>query len=99
MRRWTSRDGARCATRTSYRKQWRRRFAIRPKGVNCGALTAALDTLPARQRAVIVLHDVEGFKHSEIGKILTIPEGTSRSDLHYARTHLRGVLGEVRRDL
>ena len=62
-------------------------------------LTAALDTLPARQRAVIVLHDVEGFKHSEIGKILNIPEGTARSDLHYARTHLRGVLGEVRSEL
>ncbi|MDA1081878.1 MAG: sigma-70 family RNA polymerase sigma factor [Gemmatimonadetes bacterium] len=62
-------------------------------------LTAALDTLPARQRAVIVLHDVEGYKHSEIGKILSIPEGTARSDLHYARTHLRGVLGEVRSKL
>lgn len=62
-------------------------------------LTAALNTLPERQRAVIVLHDVEGFKHSEIGKILNIPEGTARSDLHYARTQLRGVLGEVRREL
>jgi RNA polymerase sigma-70 factor (ECF subfamily) len=62
-------------------------------------LTAALDALPARQRAVIVLHDVEGFKHSEIGKILSIPEGTARSDLHYARTHLRAILGEIRSEL
>jgi RNA polymerase sigma-70 factor (ECF subfamily) len=62
-------------------------------------LIGALDKLPARQRAVIVLHDVEGFKHSEIGKILSIPEGTARSDLHYARTHLRAILGEVRSDL
>lgn len=62
-------------------------------------LTAALDQLPARQRAVIVLHDVEGFKHSEIGKILSIPEGTARSDLHYARTHLRAILGEIRSEL
>lgn len=62
-------------------------------------LRAALETLPARQRAVIVLHDVEGFKHSEIGKILDIPEGTARSDLHYARTLLRGLLGEVRKAL
>ncbi len=62
-------------------------------------LTAALDKLPARQRAVIVLHDVEGFKHSEIGKILSIPEGTARSDLHYARTHLRAILGEIRSEL
>ena len=62
-------------------------------------LTAALNTLSERQRAVIVLHDVEGFKHSEIGKILNIPEGTARSDLHYARTHLRGVLGDIRSEL
>jgi RNA polymerase sigma-70 factor (ECF subfamily) len=62
-------------------------------------LVEALAHLPARQRAVIVLHDVEGFKHSEIGKILSIPEGTARSDLHYARSQLRAILGEVRSDL
>jgi RNA polymerase sigma-70 factor (ECF subfamily) len=62
-------------------------------------LSQALETLPARQRSVIVLHDVEGFKHSEIGKMLDIPEGTARSDLHYARSHLRRILGDVRSGL
>lgn len=62
-------------------------------------LTEALETLPERQRAVIVLHDVQGFKHAEIGKMLDIPEGTARSDLHYARSHLRQVLGSVRSGL
>ena len=62
-------------------------------------LKDALDTLPERQRAVIVLHDVEGYKHAEIGKMLDIPEGTARSDLHYARSHLRQVLGAVRSGL
>ena len=62
-------------------------------------LQDALATLPVRQRSVIVLHDVEGFRHAEIGKMLSIPEGTARSDLHYARSHLRAVLGSVRRDL
>jgi RNA polymerase sigma-70 factor (ECF subfamily) len=62
-------------------------------------LNDALDTLPARQRAVIVLHDVEGFKHAEIGVTLGIPEGTARSDLHYARSALREVLGSVRSKL
>ena len=59
-------------------------------------LAEALDTLPARQRAVIVLHDVEGYKHAEIGQMLDIPEGTARSDLHYARSQLRQVLGALR---
>lgn len=62
-------------------------------------LQDALETLPARQRSVIVLHDVEGYKHAEIGRLLDIPEGTARSDLHYARSHLRQVLGAVRNDL
>ncbi len=59
-------------------------------------LTEALNTLPERQRAVIVLHDVEGYKHAEIGKMLDIPEGTARSDLHYARSQLRLLLGAMR---
>jgi RNA polymerase sigma-70 factor, ECF subfamily len=59
-------------------------------------LTEALSTLPERQRAVIVLHDVEGYKHAEIGKMLDIPEGTARSDLHYARSQLRLLLGAMR---
>lgn len=60
-------------------------------------LGAALASLGARQRAVIVLHDVEGFKHAEIGEMLDIPEGTARSDLHHARSALRKLLGDFRR--
>jgi RNA polymerase sigma-70 factor (ECF subfamily) len=59
-------------------------------------LRDALARLPERQRSVIVLHDVEGFKHSEIGKLLGIPEGTARSDLHYARSALRRLLTQLR---
>jgi RNA polymerase sigma-70 factor (ECF subfamily) len=59
-------------------------------------LREALADLPARQRAVIVLHDIEGFKHAEIGTMLGIPEGTARSDLHYARARLRDSLGDFR---
>ena len=62
-------------------------------------LTAALGLLTDRQRSVIVLHDVEGFKHAEIGGMLGIPEGTARSDLHHARATLRRVLGGLRSEL
>lgn len=61
-------------------------------------LRAALARLGERQRAVIVLHDVEGYKHSEIGEMLGIPEGTARSDLHHARAGLRRALGDIRSD-
>lgn len=59
-------------------------------------LTQALETLGERQRSVIVLHDIEGYKHAEIGALLGIPEGTARSDLHHARAHLRRILGDLR---
>jgi RNA polymerase sigma-70 factor (ECF subfamily) len=62
-------------------------------------LVAGLQQLTERQRTVIVLHDVEGFRHAEIGEMLGIPEGTARSDLHHARQALRKYLGTVRRDL
>ena len=62
-------------------------------------LTDALTRLTDRQRSVIVLHDVEGFTHGEIGVMLGIPEGTARSDLHHARKELRRILKDIRSDL
>jgi RNA polymerase sigma-70 factor, ECF subfamily len=59
-------------------------------------LEAALAQLPDRARAVIVLHDIEGFTHAEIGEMLNIPGGTARSDLHHARQKLRVLLGNLR---
>lgn len=59
-------------------------------------LEAALVQLPERARSVIVLHDVEGFTHAEIGEMLGIPGGTARSDLHHARQKLRVLLGNLR---
>ena len=59
-------------------------------------LESALAQLHARARAVIVLHDVEGFTHAEIGEMLGIPGGTARSDLHHARQKLRGLLENLR---
>lgn len=62
-------------------------------------LDEALASLGDRQRSVIVLHDVEGFKHAEIGNMLGIPEGTARSDLHHARARLRQALSGIRSHL
>lgn len=59
-------------------------------------LTLALAQLPDRARSVIVLHDVEGFTHVEIGEMLGIPGGTARSDLHHARQRLRALLQDLR---
>ncbi len=52
----------------------------------------ALAELPPRQRAVLVLHDVEGYTHEEVAELLGIVPGTSKSQLAHAREALRGVL-------
>lgn len=55
-------------------------------------LTAAVGTLPERARLVFVLHDVEGYKHTEIASLLEISPSTSRAQLHRARMLLRSFL-------
>ena len=52
----------------------------------------ALSRLPHAARKVFVLHDVEGYKHHEIGHLLGISAGTSKSQLHRARMLMRGHL-------
>jgi len=53
---------------------------------------AAIGKLPSGARQIFVLHDVEGFKHEEIAKLLSINVGTSKAQLHRARMLLRGHL-------
>ena len=55
-------------------------------------LEAAVAQLPPGARAVFVLHDVEGYRHEEIGTLLGVSVGTSKSQLHRARMALRGHL-------
>jgi RNA polymerase sigma-70 factor (ECF subfamily) len=56
------------------------------------SLQRALDALPAGMRQIVVLHDVEGYTHEEIGELLGIAAGTSKSQLFKARTRLRAIL-------
>ncbi|MDQ3634267.1 MAG: RNA polymerase sigma factor [Acidobacteriota bacterium] len=55
-------------------------------------LKKAIAELPPGYRSVFVLHDVEGFEHTEVARILGISVGTSKSQLHKARLKLRGLL-------
>jgi RNA polymerase sigma-70 factor (ECF subfamily) len=57
-------------------------------------LLAALAQLPAAQREVVLLHDLEGWRHEEIADRLGMPAGTVRSHLHHARRRLRRILCE-----
>jgi len=48
--------------------------------------------VPVACRAAFLLHDVEGFGHQEVGTMLDISEGTSKSQVHKARMRIRSYL-------
>ena len=56
------------------------------------AVERAVEALPVRSRLVFTLHTVEGLSHEEIARVLDITEGTSKSQLSYARGLLRRQL-------
>lgn len=55
-------------------------------------ILAALEQLSPEQRAVVAMHDVEGYKLEELETILETPLGTLKSRLHRARQQLRALL-------
>jgi len=52
-------------------------------------MIAAMDKLPADDRAVLALFAIEGLAHKQIAEILALPEGTVWYRLHRARRALR----------
>ena len=63
----------------------------RPTRTRCRSSTAsllknAIAELPNGYRNVFILHDVEGFEHEEVARMMGISVGTSKSQLHKATT-------------
>jgi RNA polymerase sigma-70 factor, ECF subfamily len=56
------------------------------------ALDNAIEQLPNGYKNVFVLHDVEGYEHEEVARILGCSVGTSKSQLHKARLKLQKLL-------
>jgi RNA polymerase sigma-70 factor (ECF subfamily) len=56
-------------------------------------LERAIAALAPGQREVLLLHDVEGYSHTEVARMLEIDAGTSRSQLLRARRAVRQGLG------
>ena len=70
--------------------------AVAEREVLGARLREALAELPDRRRMAVVLFDVEGYSHTEIGEILGMPEGTVRSEVFHARRRLRTLLADWR---
>ena len=61
-------------------------------------LERAVAELPPGYRMVFLLHDVQGYEHNEIARIMDCSIGNSKSQLHKARTRLREILKDFERD-
>ena len=55
-------------------------------------LEKAIDHLPHGYKKMLILHDIEGYQHNEISRILGCSVGNSKSQLHKARQRLRELL-------
>ncbi len=58
-------------------------------GISAGDLLKIVQKLPPRYRMVFNLYAIEGYSHQEIGKLMNISEGTSKSNLSRARVILQ----------
>jgi len=56
------------------------------------ALRRALQELPEGCRTIFALHEVEGYQHHEIAKLLDCSIGNSKSQLHKAKLKMRALL-------
>ncbi len=57
------------------------------------ALTRAMKELPAGYRTIFLLHEVKGYEHHEIARLLSCSVGNSKSQLHKAKMRMRELLG------
>jgi RNA polymerase sigma-70 factor, ECF subfamily len=58
-------------------------------------LHRAIDELPEIYRTTIIMHDIEGYTHTEIAEVLGVAAGTCKSRLSQARAHLRAALADL----
>ena len=58
-------------------------------------LQSAIDVLPNGYKSALVLHDIQGYDHTEIAEMSGHSIGNSKSQLHKARLRLRKLLGDM----
>src|SRR3954470_21456144 len=59
-------------------------------------LERAIVQLPATEKLIFLLHDVEGYNHARIAKLIGLSENESRNGLHQARLRMRELLAAMK---
>jgi RNA polymerase sigma-70 factor, ECF subfamily len=100
LRTWLTGILINCVRETNRERQQRKEEELPDDYSTAGAhqppvtidLDQVISRLPDGYRHVLTLHDIEGYTHEEIGALLEISAGTSKSQLYQARKALRSVL-------
>jgi RNA polymerase sigma-70 factor (ECF subfamily) len=79
----------------SVRREYGTRDGRLDSAVTRVALTRAISELPEGYRAIFLLHEVDGYQHREIAKLLGCSVGNSKSQLHKAKLKIRDFLSQV----
>lgn len=58
-------------------------------------LERAIVQLPATEKLIFLMHDVEGYEHGRISHLLGISEEESRLGLHQARVEIRNLIAKM----
>lgn len=66
--------------------------------IGAAELMAELQKLPLGYKTIFNLHAIEGYSHKEIGEMLGISEGTSKSQYSRARSQLMGLVKELNKE-
>jgi RNA polymerase sigma-70 factor, ECF subfamily len=77
---------------TPVRREHGRRDDRLDESVNRIVLDRAIKDLPPGYRTIFLLHEVEGYEHVEIARILDFSVGNSKSQLHKAKRRIREFL-------
>jgi RNA polymerase sigma-70 factor (ECF subfamily) len=93
---WARRIAVREAVRLASRRQpWQSNLDLQNEPGSTPDLDETMDvaavlrSLPAHQRAILVLRDLEGLSEAEAARLLNVPQGTAKSRLHRAREAFR----------
>lgn len=62
-------------------------------------LHQAISELPEHFRLTVIMHDLEGYTHTEIAQVLGVAEGTCKSRLSHARARLRAALSDLMKEV
>ena len=57
-------------------------------------IQAALEQIPEKHRAILLLRELDGLSYEELAQVLEIPKGTVMSRLFHARAKVQKLLSE-----